>query len=196
MRPPSLSAGSPPDLRKSRPRAPSSEWRRPRRRGPPCLSLAWWFLQGGLGCLLVIPHAGGHGRFVGTAVKCRGAADVTPVGVRVSWDTRGFAPWTWTIPVRAGGDPLGSCHGGKIGLGRCGHPSLEPGVGSVFPLILPPFCQNLNPKKPRAPELNQGRRASSGILKPLGLVFQMRKLRCWKVQWFEQSPELQVIKQG
>lgn len=39
--------------------------------------------------------------------------------------------------------------------------------GPCFPLILPPCGQNLNLKKPRAPQLNQGRRVLSGILSPL-----------------------------
>lgn len=60
--------------------------------------------------------------------------------------------------------------GRQSGVGRCGHPSLEPGSvggGPCFPLILPLCGQNLNPKKPRAPQLNQGRRVLSGILSPL-----------------------------
>lgn len=70
------------------------------------------------------------------------------------------------------------------------------GGGSVLPLTLPPCGQNRNPKNPRAPQLNQGRRVLSGILEPPGLVFQMRKLRRWEVQWFEQSSELRVVEQG
>lgn len=180
VRPPSLSAGPPLDLQGVTPPCtklrveegpdwvalPASHWR------GGSFEVAWavcWSLhtQWATGALWGL-----------SGVKCRGAADVTPVGVGVSWDTRGFAPWMWTVPVRAGGSPLGSCYGWKAGLGRCGHPSLGLGVGSMLPPILPPCCQNLNPKKPRAPELNQGRRVLSGILEPLGLVFQMRKLRC------------------
>ena len=109
-------AGAPRICGESRPCAPSSERRRACLGGLPCLSLAWWLLPGGLDCLLVSTHAGGYWCFVGrgqAGVQCGEAADVTPVGVSVCWDTRGFAPWTWTVPVRAGGGPLGSCHGWK-----------------------------------------------------------------------------------
>lgn len=88
--------------------------------------------------------------------------------------------------------------GRQSGVGQCGHPSLEPGSvgGSLLPPHSAPVWPKSQPEEAQSPPVKPGKTGVVRHLEPPGLTFQMRKLRRWEVQWFEQSSELRLVEQG
>lgn len=68
--------------------------------------------------------------------------------------------------------------------------------GSLLPPHSAPVWPKSQPEEAQSPPVKPGKTGVVRHLEPPGLTFQMRKLRRWEVQWFEQSSELRLVEQG